>query len=1418
MQFLTTQTQIQKHKLKEKYKLIEMTTSEVDFALSKTEQKILTTLTNFGGQTKQDLIIISEIQAEKVEEAITSLLEKGFVRFDETTNIFFATLPFTALTTMMTGNISHIEEAQEEQKSSFQESKDVVENQINLFRETIKNAYEELQLHKSNLDISLKETFEQREKGTRSQVEDLVDQIITGINTNIADLQNDSQTLLSDGTTSFDKHWSKAVDEFQNLPDSGTRTLKESITKYEKELGTVIKSSIDKIKAVQSQFNELFNSIESESILRIQEFFSNAENISTDLKTNLNTGLQESRKQEREFIDEVRSHVRHSLENNVQNALKKVLSDLSKDIDKEINQAVKSVVEQTELAIQESSTQIETEFKEFTTNASELIQEQKASVSALSSEIDEMSAEQKLTTFSDLLLSQLQVDMSAELNQLEVGYREAQQSAIDIVESLRRSAKAKLVQQSSELAKLLSRFTEIVDQSLSRKEMDVTRLQKISYSIEQLLRNLLVSIPMRSNQFRTTLRGSLENASKDLQEDFNESSVGSVNKIFESLAGSQQRIETVTNDAQEESKNEVQKLMQASEQFQITATSLQEEYLEKIENRFDQRAKVMNTELDAVSRHFQQLLEGLESGLGDFNTRITSENIAQVSAIESSLKSKLTQLRNEMTSTLSQSQSDAQEFADSLDMNLQTHLDRTLKLIREGFNQVKSEFSSEIQKQLNQINTQNKDQHEELITALDSFSQQVSLDDFRSNLEKVLQENQDTLNEFIVENRANVDEVLALQKASITKYQEKGPTDILTFINQIQSNVTSQNANVKDVMEELLTYYDTSSDATMNEVTSLIRQVRESGDKLKTILHDSLQNLQLSLNKTVDNADLFYSDTLTELENQLSVAVGFVTSEIENSSQAVQNEIETQKIDVESAVESLNAQRSEIVAESDQEFKENIPEIAEEFSKVFEKLISDKNSSTVELQEKIKENLAEFLKSYGSQVSTIRTKLHDVLSEFNKSIDSNIGNLDIIVETNVKHALKRVSSVYKFDTKKEDPFGLQEIRSRVSTANKRLKSVVSESIRSQLESFEEKLPDLSTSFDAIHNQSEEDLTKAIDELADLISSSQMTITSQLHNYINEERNYLDFSEMKDSLKDVLKDFSQTSIQNFDEISTDLTDSIQRTINEVNKSREEIKDSFTHLMENIRTKNTETANQLSTFKNEITTKTEALGNEFLKDISTELESYTNEIQKSSLESQGNVSQSIQALNSEIETFLMALLDKTNSLLDGFTKDHAHQLNTLNTVKSELDQVKPTSHVKLLKLPSNRAICDYLMEMMKSSSKQVTLYMSDPTILSPEELKMIPKEKRIWLYTSLNFSKKGKKWYTEVGNQVNLNLRISKGSKVTGVLAVRDKDLALVLPGEVGFSTTDSTFVKYLLNLLNLMKGTSLRAGKTLVKKG
>ena len=63
----------------------------------------------------------------------------------------------------------------------------------------------------------------------------------------------------------------------------------------------------------------------------------------------------------------------------------------------------------------------------------------------------------------------------------------------------------------------------------------------------------------------------------------------------------------------------------------------------------------------------------------------------------------------------------------------------------------------------------------------------------------------------------------------------------------------------------------------------------------------------------------------------------------------------------------------------------------------------------------------------------------------------------------------------------------------------------------------------------------------------------MTLTTDLHNYLNEEREQLDFSELRDSLKDVLQGFNEDSTQNIEQLSLDFTDSIQRAINEVNKS-------------------------------------------------------------------------------------------------------------------------------------------------------------------------------------------------------------------------------------------------------------------------
>ncbi len=1390
-----------------------MTTPEISFTLKKSETKILNTLVSFGSQTKHDLILISEVQEEKADQALAELNKKGYIHIDAETELVSATLPVSTLIKMLTGNMDQIESVREGYKGEYQHSKNSVEEALKRFQETVDEGFKTLQTQNLELDASLKESIEGKDKLNQTQIEEMVDQVVTSMNTKIAETQNSIQANISEGIGNLDKHWSRATDEFQNLPDSGTRSLKKSISKYEKELNEIVKISVEKINSIQNQFNELLEVIESESVSRIQEFYSTTDTVANDLKSNLSTGLQESRKHEKEFVNDVSQHIRSSLEKDILNALKVVIADLSKEIDKDINEALKLVVDQTDKAINESSEQMKTEFTEFTENAKELIKEQKVSLDVLETEVSELSTEQKLESVRELFLSQLQAAQTTELNQLESSFRNTQKSVLDLVESLRSSAKAKLTQQGSEFEGLIKKYSDLIDQSVNRKKTDITKLQHLSQSIEQLLRNLLVSIPMRTNQFRISLKESLEGTNKGLQEEFAESTGSSISKIFKTLNDTQQRIESLTNETLDESRNEIQKVIASSDQFQENTATLQEDYLSKVQNRFDQRAKVMNTELDAITRNFQQLLEGIESGVGGIHSRLTSEGVTNISAVETSLQSKLTQLRSEISTVFTQSQVEAQEFVNSLNENLQTHLDRTLNVIKEGFSQVKSEYNLELTNQLEQLSTKNKNQQDALIETIEAFSEKASFSDFKTNLEKTLEENQSNLNEFIVENRSNLDEVFSLQKENITKYQEKGPTDILGFINQIQSDAASQNKNLKEAMEQLLSYHGSFSDSTNAEVSTLLRQVHESGDKLKSILNESLQAMLTNLNRTSENIDLYYSDTLTELENQLGVASGFVSSEIEASFQSIRTEIDTLKDELESTVEQLNADLKGVVSKSDQEFKSNIPEITEQFSSAFDELVEEKNTSNAELQDTISDNMTDFMSSYSSQVSSIRSKLQDLLTQFNKAIESNIENLDVIVETNIKQALKRIESIYHIDSSKEDPFNLKEIHSKVTLANKRLKSVVSESIRTLLEEFENNLPDLQSSFDAIHGQSEEDLTKAIEELTDIISSFQMTLTTDLHNYLNEEREQLDFSELRDSLKAVTEGFNKESTTNVEQLSLDFTDSIQRAINEVNKSREDIQSILTNLTESMKGSGTETTVHLTSIKTDLSSKVDGLSSDFSKNISKDLESYNNEIKKSILENKGNMTKFIQSINSEIERYLSDFLNRTNEILTGLKDSHAEQTEILGALEAELAGRESISYLRLLKLSSNNAINEYLIEYIKNASKQVTLYMADPTILSTTDLKSVPSEKRIWIFTSYDFSKKGKKWFNEIGKQVNINLRKSKGTgRISGILAVRDEDQAIVLPEDVGFTTFDSKFVNYLLNLLNLLKGSSLRLNK------
>ena len=94
----------------------------------------------------------------------------------------------------------------------------------------------------------------------------------------------------------------------------------------------------------------------------------------------------------------------------------------------------------------------------------------------------------------------------------------------------------------------------------------------------------------------------------------------------------------------------------------------------------------------------------------------------------------------------------------------------------------------------------------------------------------------------------------------------------------------------------------------------------------------------------------------------------------------------------------------------------------------------------------------------------------------------------------------------------------------------------------------------------------------------------------------------------------------------------------------------------------------------------------------------------------------MTQFIQNSNNLIQDHLTELLEKTHSTLDGFLTSYSQQAEILNALEEELNIAKPESFVNLLRLSSNNAINEYILNLVKSSSKQVTLYISDPTILS------------------------------------------------------------------------------------------------------
>ncbi len=1394
-----------------------MSNPETEFSLSKTENKLFSSLVMFGGQTKRELLLATDLQVEKVEEALSKLLNKGIIQFDDETGIFFRALPLENIINLLDTSSTEIEANKKDQSEIFQEYRKDVNNNLEKYRESLEKQFDEFKTSSNVLQTSLKENFENNEQQRVKRTEELAETMLSSFSTGASELQTEFQTSLSSESTFFDKEWTKALDGFQNIPETGVRTLKGSIEKYEKELSSIIKMAVKKTTSIQSQLSDVVTAIEAESATQIQEFFTNTESVAEEFKTNLNTGLHESWKQEKEFLNEVRKRVQVTLESEIAKALQTVVKNLAIEIDKGINEAIKQVRLQTDNVITESSNQIKTEFKEFVENASELIQEQRTSIDVLNTELTKLSSEQKLASVSGTFKRQLQAHLSAELNTLETNYRRVQKSTNDIMETIRRSAKNRLIQQSKELEGLIHSFREEIEKSIARKDMDINRYQQLSQSVVKLIGNLLVSIPMRSNQFKSSLKGTINDTVAELKEGMGESSLSPVNDIYDSLTNSQKRIDAVFQETIEESQNEIQKVINSLAQLSNTVSNLQEAYLEKVDHRFEQRAKVMNTELDAIARNFQQVISTMEGGFADINDRVFSENI--ITGVESSLLNSTTQLKNDVDTVFTQNQTKSREFITQLDGTLQSHIDRTLDVIKEGFSQIKAEFTVELEKQLNLIDDNNKNQQSNLLSTIDAFSIQSAeqFSTFKTSLKKTLEESQKDVADFITESHRSTNEVIDLHKSNIDKYQDKGSTDILSFINQIESEVSNQNKGVKEAMEELESFYSGYSDSTTGEVTSLLRQFQESGEKLTAVINDSLQVATNGLEKITENIDMYYTDSLTDLESQIDVTTGFVTSEVEKSAKMIQDEIQILKTELEEAVKNLNSEIKDFVERQDQEFKIKIPEQAQEFSQVFDDLIQERTRSNNELEEKTEESLTKLMTNWNKQIQKAKTTLQDVANAIDKAIETNLENLEVIVKTNVEQVIQSLNMILSLETSKEDIFGLLEIQTKVKQANKRLRSAISESLKVHIEQFDQQLiPELTTSYEAVHTQTEEDISTYLEDFSDLISSSQTTLTNQLHSYLKEERENLDFSEMKTELNGILRDFSQSTTQDIESLSIDLADGVQRTINEVDKSREEIQDIFSKLTTVITEQNESLLNQLANFKEEILQLYEKTSQDSRKNIIANFDSYDNDLDKTSLALTGKATQLTQNVTEELEKQTFKVLDRSHELFDQLLDSNNQYKGILQTLVTETSRVKPITAIRLIKLANDEAKNEIIKDMIDTASKQVTIVTSNPTFLSVADLKTIPSEKRIFIITNFDFTKKGKKWIAEVGKQVNINFHKLKAKKLIGLLVIQDEESALVAPDTLGFTSKDEKFVLYLSSLINLLKGTSLRI-KSIGKK-
>ncbi|MHA1974167.1 MAG: hypothetical protein ACTSW1_14305 [Candidatus Hodarchaeales archaeon] len=1376
------------------------------FSLDKKEIKIYSCLITYGVQTKAELSLNSNIPIDELEIAIDSLIEKGLSHYDKEHGVVFSTLPIQSLITALDYSSKRLEEGL---RKDYQSVKKVFEKHLIEFKESYDKQFEELKTTANTLRESLKEEWDNSERLRSANTKEFAEEVLTSTINKTTNIHTNFEQLITSEKSSLEKEWNNAITHFQNIPETSVRTLKEYISNYEKEILEIIKASSGKINEVQKQISEIITTIETESSVQLQAFVSDAGSSVKDLKDNLLDEMSEVQKYEKEFANDLRKRIQETLESDISGALTKVVSGISEDIDKEINTALKRVKEQTRESIEETSNQIKQEFKDFVETASELIQEQKASIDVIHNEIIDISSEQKLAVQKEFFLKQFEAHLSSDLSALETKYRRVQKMATDAMETIRRDAKSRLLEQREKFDVLIKSFNEQLQKAITRKDMDVVRLQQLSQSVDQFLSNLLVSIPARVNQLKSSLEESFAASTNELKDTLGKTPLDSINEIYSSLDLTQKRIAEVIKETSSDSKQEIRSVIETSSQLSSTLTNLQEGLMEKVHNRFEQRSKVLNTELDALLRNFQQVLSGIESSYSDLKDRLQSENISTVTEIETNLQNSTVQLKNEIANIFNENKKQNRDFITNIDMTLNNHMDRILDVIKEGFSQIKTEFNNELEKQLENIHQNNQSYSDALQNVIDNFTTQSTtfISNFKSSLSQSIEDKQNVVNSLISDNRRSVEEVVALHRSQIAKYQEKGPNDIMMFINQIESEVSTQNKSLKDALEELASFYDGLYDNTMNEVNGLIKQVHETGDKLTTIVNSSLQSITTTLAKAKDNVDSFVNDSVTELENQMGVASGFITSEFATTAQVVQEEVQTLKDEMQETITALNSEMKDVIIQQDQEYQSKIPEISQEFSQAFEELIKERRRLDQELEVKAQESLGNLLESWSNQMERTKAKLQEVTESINLAIKANIENLEVIVEKNTEQSIKRLNEVINVESV-DDLFGLNEIKNKVKQANKRLKIAINDTLKEHLEEFDNRVPELMNSYSAIHAQAEEDLVKFMEDLNDTISSYQSTFNNKLHEFLTEERQNLDFSEIRDELINITRDFNESAKKSMEEISNDLNDSIQTAMKNIDQSKEEIQTLLEKLSAIITKENIELQDELNKLKDEMYTKIEIKISDLKKKVERNVDSHYNALEKTSLSIAGNSSQLLQVLREEMDKLISEVADTSNLLFNEVLESNKELQSELKVLESETTQAEPIKTVRFLKLTSDESKNKFVFDIINNSRKQVTIFSSNPTFLSSSELKSVPSGKRVYLITNFDFTKRGKKWVSELKGKVNVVFYSTSLKKLKGLFIVADNEIALLVPNELGIVTSDQKLVQFLSQTLQSTRGRRL----------